>query len=160
MTGKEIRTAYANHLPIIYHHTDGGTVCDIEYNDIFSISYIIHKEFDGQGHNKLVFTMVLTLNDKCGHSQSTVPAKDCELANPDELEYCDYTPDISLPPTLYETFRKQKPIVANINGESIKFPRIRKLEMFLQTNGEILTMCTVGENLDTHNIYADDIILQ
>lgn len=158
MTGKEIRTAYANHLPIVYHHTDGGSLHDIVYSDIFSISYLIRIETDGDGNRFRVFTMFLTLNDKCGHSQSTVPAKDCDLEKPESIADCDYTPDIKLPEDLYTAFREQKPVRATINGEILAFPCIRKLEMFLQPDSTILIICTVGERFNMHRVPADDII--
>lgn len=159
MTGQEIKTAYANHLPIIYHHIDGSGISDIEYTDIFSISYIIRVETDGSGRRRNTFQMFLTLNDTCGHSQSTVPAKDCDLKNPDDLTDCDFTPEIRLPADLWATFKNQKPILAKICGENVSFPRIRKLEMMLDPDGGIYITCTVGEHFNGHRIPASDITI-
>lgn len=157
MTGEEIRIAYANHLPIKYHHKDGGSVLDIVYRDIFSVSYIIKEDIDRKGKRHRIFTTCLTLNDRCWHSQSTVCAKDCELENPSDIDDCDYIPNIKLPKELYTAFIEFKPITAKINGKEVFFPHINKLEIFLQTNCELLIICTVGEHFDLHEVPVENI---
>lgn len=157
MTGTEIRTAYANHLPIVYHYTDGCTKHDILYDDIFSISYVIREDINNKGERYRIISPLLTLNDTCGHSQSTVLAKNCDLKHPESIADCDYTPDVKLPEDLWDAFKRQKPVRAEINGETLVFPCIRKLEMFLLSDCSILIMCTVGERFNIHKIPACDI---